>query len=1157
MNKTTNEETFIRGGRLRKTSRGLISFAPFLAGASALALGALLSTTSPVEAGTCATAGQPAGTARCADPANSMDRTVSLTASTTGPFTVTDAPGFGLDVPMANSKGIAITSALTTGLITVDLDGNIKATANTLEILQSSTSHGVAVTLDGTVTSTGGDGVYASAAVGQNSITVNGAVMAQTEGISFNKTSDMGSISITTGENGDITSTAEEGIDVRTLGGDVTFNINGDITSTKQAILLGNNGGSGNAGGMISVTTGANSVLRSTANNAIDLGTTQARSTDVVLNLAGDIGTSSNANYYHGVRFTHAGTGDVTATLDGDIFVASGSRGLSIVTNPSADEATITVNGNINVASGTSNSHGRGISLRHGGGGAADVTVATGATITSSGTGILANANNGLKVTVDGTVDANGGNGISSTILGNSLNIYVNGMVSGSTGVFLDNRGTSGGEAILHVSGTITGDGGTAITTSGAGVSRIIIMDGATINGLINTSAATGGTSIEFDASATSVGALSFTGATTLDIGGRTVGSTSGAALTLSGAGDKAITLGTGGSITGTIDASGATGAVNLDISGAVTPTGGNAISLGGASNHIVTLREGANIDGRIEKVSGATGNVEFRIEGDVTANPVSWKNNSTQASANSLHNFGAGDSITIADGARFQFGEGTILNAIPVNLHGRLVFSGVSDNTQVTLANFRGMGGEIEMDINFAGGDRERTVPRFALNNLDNSNMEVRVNVRAFGGLPQFSENEEGEIVIEGEGDGTLDTDGDGSITIGNVIRTFALGSLGKDHFVAGEWLDNGMDYGNWRLSLVCVGCDDPLATPTWSVVATATLDAGTGGPGVPAGPATLFDTLPAVLAHLGQPESMHARTRNRSFQADTGVWGRIQTGNLSVEPSAASFETGIRNVTFGVQTPLRAERMGFTEPVTLDANITIQTADTEALIMGETQEIETNALIAGFAATWERDELYVDGQFQYARFDNNLDAADGTKLASPTADSFSAGLEVGLVFEAGDLRLGKWLDRGVLSNILITPSAQVSWSQVGFSDFIASDGRSISLDDGSVANGRLGTVVEALWERVVFHDFLAPASVRLQTNADVIVPLDGKVVTQVDGVNQPSELEDLVLDTGVGVFYTWEREDHTYTISADVSSRQGSEVEDYKGSLGFKYRF
>ncbi|MCY4033104.1 MAG: hypothetical protein OXF19_03650, partial [Hyphomicrobiales bacterium] len=44
---------FIRGGRLRRTSKGLVSFAPFLAGASALALGALLATTPPAEAGTC------------------------------------------------------------------------------------------------------------------------------------------------------------------------------------------------------------------------------------------------------------------------------------------------------------------------------------------------------------------------------------------------------------------------------------------------------------------------------------------------------------------------------------------------------------------------------------------------------------------------------------------------------------------------------------------------------------------------------------------------------------------------------------------------------------------------------------------------------------------------------------------------------------------------------------------------------------------------------------------------------------------------------------------------------------------------------------------------------------------------------------------------
>ena len=43
---------FIRGRRLRKNSKGLISFASFLTGASVLALGAFVATTTPVVAGT-------------------------------------------------------------------------------------------------------------------------------------------------------------------------------------------------------------------------------------------------------------------------------------------------------------------------------------------------------------------------------------------------------------------------------------------------------------------------------------------------------------------------------------------------------------------------------------------------------------------------------------------------------------------------------------------------------------------------------------------------------------------------------------------------------------------------------------------------------------------------------------------------------------------------------------------------------------------------------------------------------------------------------------------------------------------------------------------------------------------------------------------------
>ena len=761
----------------------------------------MLSTTSPVEAGSCATAGQPAGTARCADGADDSDSTEELEAPGSGPFTVTDADGFGLNVQAANMKGIVITSVTGSGLITVDLDGNIAATDDVLDIRQDSTTQGISVTTDGTVTSSGGRGIFATFLLGDSSITANGAIMAQNEGISLGKSSN-GAINITTGADGDITSTAEEGIVITSAGqgvsGAATLDIGGDITSAKSAISFVQQAGSNGIGDAISITTRSTSNITSSGNHAINIGTTHMSSTDVTLNLAGDIGSSSSANFYHGVRLTHAGTGDVTATLDGDIFVASGSRGLDIDTRGSTDEMTVTINGNIDVAGGTL-TVGRGLRLLHGGSGMADITIAQGAAVTvddETGVGMLANSVNGLKVTVDGTIDSDGssGHGLTSVVDNGYSNIYVNGTVSGNTGVYMRNR-LSGGLATLHVSGTVTGDGGTAITTSGDGATRIVLMEGATINGRINTADADGGTSIEFGANTTSVGALSLTGA------------------------------------------------VNLDISGAISTTSGNALEFGGAGNRVITLMDGADIQGRIEKLAGATGNVEFRIEGDITANPVRWKNNSTEASENSLHNFGAGDSITIADGARFQFAEDSALNDIPVNLHGRLVFSGVSDNRQVSLNNFRGMGGEIEMDLDFTRGDRGRTSARFVLSNLDNSGMRVPVNIRAVGGLPEFSENEEGEIVI---GDGTLDTDGDDAITIGNIITSFGVGTLGRDHFVAGEWLDNGVDDGDWELALVF---DDSGGQAVWSVRARPgqqNQPGAGGGPAVPAGPATLFDTLP-----------------------------------------------------------------------------------------------------------------------------------------------------------------------------------------------------------------------------------------------------------------------------------------------------------------------
>ena len=1188
MDKMTNKETFIRGGRLRKTSKGLVSFAPFLAGASTLALGALLATASPVEAGNCGafdgdtTAGWVSTCTGGVNAGGDITATVEPTAQQTGSVTVGDGDSFVHEV--ASGEGIRINTLNTNALLTVDLDGNITAAAaaeangfateGVLDIRHNSTSAGVEVTTDGTITSSGGRGIWVTFLLGDSSVTANGAITVEDEGITFGKSS-IGAMNVTTGADGDITSRSEEGIVITSAqqgaSGAVTLDIGGDITSAKGGIYFVQQSGSNGIGDAISITTRENSVIAAIGNgmvssidknakqdsrgggttgHAINIGRTHMNSTDVTVVVNGDLGMDTDAGrlYYHGINLRHQGTGNVNVTINGDVFGGYNTRATNISSLGESGTMTLTLNGNVNTLDGRAV---RGFGGSHGGRGLLDITIGSGATVTGFGNVLGSGSDGGTHITIDGTVNIMGTEpAVYSRPDSNNVEteIDINNTVSGSIGVTMNNVGSA--TMNLDISSTVTGTGGTAVFLRNGSGSRGRGTGGHVVT-LEQGGALSGG--IRSD----NTGSTGVNSAVQLDINGM-ITVTSGDAIELGGTSAHTITLREQASVMGTIDVSAAAGGTTIDISGAVNPTSGNAIEFGGAGSHTVILRDGANIAGRIAKADGATGSVEFRIEGDITGNPIKLTNGDTDANKNTFNNFGASDSIVIADGARFELGMGTAFNSTPVNLFGRLVFSGVSDDTQANLANFRGMGGEIEMDLDFKRGDRERTIPRFALNNLNNSGMRVPVNIRAVDGLPRFSENEEGEIVI---GDGTLDTDGDGAITIGNIIDTFSLGTLGKDHFVAGEWLDNGVDDGDWELRLVCTGCDDPLVKSQWNVVAVPGQQnrpgtgGGPGGPAVLAGPATLFDTLPMVLAHLGQPESLHRRTQNRSFQQGTGVWGRTQTGSVSIETTAAPFEVDAHNIAFGVHAPVFSR--GVSESVTLNANVALQTSEIEALVADGKQDIQTNAVIGGVGATWKRGGLYADGQFQYARFDNDLDTADDTRLASPTADSFTAGVEVGYVFDGGDVNLGEWLGGGVLGNVFLTPSAQVSWSQVGFSDFVSTDGKAVSLDDGTVINGRVGAVFETNWENVVFYEAFAPAVVRLQGSADVIFPLDGEVVTLVDGAKQSSEREDPVLDLGVGVSYTWEKANHAYTLSTDVSSLQGSEVDGYEANVGFKYQF
>ncbi|MCY4030954.1 MAG: autotransporter outer membrane beta-barrel domain-containing protein [Hyphomicrobiales bacterium] len=118
----------IQGGRLRKTNRGIISFAPFLAGASMLALGALLATTSPVKAGTCDTVDRTTSERLCQNPASSADDAVYIDLGTdtdtqrAKTIRFNDRNGaFGLSV--ADDAGFIVNGEQTSGGVTISLSG--------------------------------------------------------------------------------------------------------------------------------------------------------------------------------------------------------------------------------------------------------------------------------------------------------------------------------------------------------------------------------------------------------------------------------------------------------------------------------------------------------------------------------------------------------------------------------------------------------------------------------------------------------------------------------------------------------------------------------------------------------------------------------------------------------------------------------------------------------------------------------------------------------------------------------------------------------------------------------------------------------------------------------------------------------------------------
>ncbi|MCY4048608.1 MAG: autotransporter outer membrane beta-barrel domain-containing protein [Hyphomicrobiales bacterium] len=836
---------------------------------------------------------------------------------------------------------------------------------------------------------------------------------------------------------------------------------------------------------------------------------TNMSSTFLTIDLDGDISAEENAfDIGHGSR-----TDDVMITTDGTI-TSSNEKGIFVDT---AQEATgdviITANGDISAG-------GQAVHVQQDGAGAVNVT--TGNVSAGVGTGAI-------------QIDQNGAGAVNVTANG------VIGAMNVTAAIHVETVTATTGDVEVELNGNVgdIGPNGAGIIVNNLGSGAVAVRANANVE--------TRASGIYVVQGGTNSVTVTSTG-DTLDVEGRgisviTAAETMGDVLIQS---SSNITTTSGGRAEGILVNQRGAGAVAITTDGTVNSGGEAGIrvrtadgvttgDVGITVNDDVTGGIGIDVDNQ------GSGNVTIYVNAEVAA-----RDNGTAIDLNGRGTqtivLGTGASIAgvidvdgIEDGAGtvnieargniddFNFGnvggkvgnftisEGAVVGVTgaqswngAVTLSGRLVITGNhpirETGSTFSVASIEG-GGVIDIDVDFSGGDASLGEPRISAQSATGS---TTVNVRARGGFPAIPE-----------------TDEDEAITIGNFIQITDNGAA-PDTFVAGRALGGGF---NFELTHDNAGNGPSI----WTLVATGISVEG-----------ALYETLPAALTQLARLESYRQRLQGRQHGGSGGAWAKVSNTSGEFEPTATSLATHeIENavVEFGIDVPFRISSSGSPDNFTVGASVGFGDATTDVTIENGTGEIATSTVKGAISANWEYGSAYVDGQLQYATFGNEFKS--DANLVDKNATAYSAGLEVGYDMNIAGVR--------------VIPAAQLAWTSVDVGTFTDSAGTQVVLDDGVVLTGRAGIGAEYGWDGVLFG--LAPfADILLRGRADVLMPLDGKVGTKISGTEMTSEREDPVFDFGIGATYAW---GDAYAFSADVSARQGGEVEGYAGSVGFEYKF
>jgi len=201
----------------------------------------------------------------------------------------------------------------------------------------------------------------------------------------------------------------------------------------------------------------------------------------------------------------------------------------------------------------------------------------------------------------------------------------------------------------------------------------------------------------------------------------------------------------------------------------------------------------------------------------------------------------------------------------------------------------------------------------------------------------------------------------------------------------------------------------------------------------------------------------------------------------------------------------------------------------------------VDTDGYSVGLTTTWYADGgLYVDAQAQYSRYDSDLSSSDSV---ADVNDVDGEG-------RAFSVELGKRFAVNGYKSLLVTPQAQLIYSDVTFDDFIGTSGETVAIEDGSSMKARVGMSLDRFF-------VTKEANSHLYAIANVIHEFRDEAEVVVSGAKLEAGTAEWTGELGIGGSYQPAKEQHAFYGELVGDSSFEGDSYSIRATVGFSLRF